>query len=101
MRHTVTNAERGLDWRAQGNARVLQNIQNALRSWRGETPFLRSVGLNPALHHIPSVQAEAIAVAEVTRNIEEYVPEASVLEVRVSLAGCALHIEADVEVDED
>lgn len=97
MRYRVTNREEPIDWSAAGDDRVLQSIANILRAWRGEVPFLRDLGLDPAIQHAPATQAEALTIAEVHRNIADFVPRAQVLQVRVE-TGDGLYIEVDVEV---
>lgn len=99
MLYIVTNRDEPIDWHARGNNRVLQNIANLLRAWRGTIPFRWEVGLDPAIHHAASTLSDAPLIAEVDRNITQYAPDAQVVEIRVLHEADGLVIEAVVEVD--
>jgi len=94
----VTNEPFLIDWNAQGEARVLQNIANLLRMWSGETPFLRNVGISVAVHDAPTEDGHALAMSEVARNIADYAPEADLKEIIIEDRPGGLYIAADVEV---
>lgn len=94
----VTNEPYRIDWNANGEKRVLQNIANLLRMWTGETPFLRNVGIHIATQDAPGTSARAMIMAEVARNIAMYAPEASVKEIFVENRRDGLYVAVEVEV---
>lgn len=99
MLYTVTNRAEPIDWRARGNNRVLQNIANLLRAWRGTIPFRWDLGLDPDIQHAAAGAADARITLEVDRNITRYAPDAQLVAIRVSHPEDGLLIEVDVEVD--
>lgn len=94
----VTNEPYTIDWNADGEARVLQNIANLLRMWTGETPFLRNVGIDIATQDAPAKTGKALVMAEVARNLSDYAPEADLIQIIVEYRPDGLYIAADVEV---
>jgi hypothetical protein len=96
----VTNEPFEIDWNASGDARVLQCVANLLRMWTGESPFLRNVGIDISAQDAPSAPRKAMIMAEVARNLADYAPEATAVEIFVENRACGLFIAVDVEVSE-
>lgn len=96
---TIKSSDAGLDWLSEGDARIRQNVRNILRMWQGEAAFERPMGVNREAIFKPMPTASAYLCAQVKENIEEYEPDARVLEVRVS-ADNAGRVALEVDIDE-
>lgn len=99
---TISTAQTALDLTAKGyEQRTLANARNLLRLQKGEIPYDRMRGLDPALYDMPITQAQGIILAEVTRVLA-WEPDIRVLAARIVPTSDgtdgAFTIEAEVEV---
>lgn len=80
-------------------ARTIQNAKNLLRIWKGEVPYDRMRGLDPALKEMPFVKIQSCIFEEVTRVLN-WEPDVSVIAVRTrTVEEGELYIEADVLIE--
>lgn len=99
MLYRVTNEPLPMDWNARGDALLLQNLANLLRSWTGEIPFLHDAGVYAGLQDMPSATGEALLVTETHRLFAYYAPRVKIQRVQVEQRE-RLRITVDVEVKE-
>lgn len=99
MRYLVTNERRALDWNATGDALLLQNLSNLLRSWTGEIPFLYEAGMYAGLQDMATPAAEALLVTEVHRLFDYYAGRVDIEDVRITRESEGVRIEVEIEVD--
>ncbi len=80
MQYTLSTADSSpLDWNASGDARIVQNVRNLIRTWRYEVAFDRTRGVDPAILDRPAPEAAARYTAEVARLIRDYEPRATLV----------------------
>lgn len=79
----IVRADETLDWRAEGNARLVQNVRNIIRIWQGEAAFNRPMGVNREALGKPIDIAATYLKEQIAENIAAYEPDVSVLEVNV------------------
>lgn len=80
-------------------SRTIQNAKNLLRLWKGEVPYDRMRGLDPALKHMSFSKIQSCIFAEVTR-VMNWEPDVRVMAVRTRIVGEGeLYIEADILIE--
>ena len=99
---TISTADSAIDTEAtEYRRRTIANAQNLLRLQKGEMPYDRMRGVDPALYDMTISQAQDVILPEVTRVLA-WEPDIHVLAARMLPAGDgtdgAFIIEADVEV---
>lgn len=70
-----------IDWNASGIKRRLQNINNALNTYRYEVAYDRTAGRDPANLDKPSGQFIEAIIAETYELVPEIDPKATVVDV--------------------
>ena len=75
------DTSQGIDWNAKGIARRLQNINNALNTYRYEVAYDRTFGRDPANHDKPMDKYIQAVVAETFEMVPEIDSKAKVLDV--------------------
>ena len=94
----VRSTDESLDWRAEGNARLVQNVRNILRTWQGEAAFNRPMGVNREALGKPIDVAARYLAQQIAENIAAYEPDVTVRAVNAYEDGLGrLCIEADIE----
>lgn len=83
MKVTVYSNDGTINWKATGAERIVQNVQNLLRTRQFEVPFMRELGINPDFIDAAPHSIQTDFVAHVTELIEDGEPRASVLDVRI------------------
>ena len=99
---TISTADSAIDTEAsEYRRRTIANAQNLLRLQKGEMPYDRMRGVDPALYDKPISRAQSVILPEVARVLA-WEPDIRVLAARLLPAGDgtdgAFIIEADVEV---
>lgn len=80
-------------------SRTVQNAKNLLRLWKGEVPYDRMRGLDPALKHMPFAKLQSCIFAEVQR-VMRWEPDVNLMAVRTKILDEGeLYIEADILVE--
>ena len=94
--YTVTN-EHQINLRATGIERVLQNVANILRTYEGEVPLGRSIGIKSFIDKpLGSIRGEFIK--EIISKVEKFEPRAKVKKVELSEETDKIKITLGVEV---
>jgi len=71
-----------LDWAAKGVDRILQNVLNAISTFRYEVAYARTRGMDPAIQDRPAPIAAKLYASEIYRVVPEEEPRATVQEVQ-------------------
>ena len=83
MEYVINTTETApLDWNATGDARILQNVLNLLRTFRYSIGYDRTRGITPAVLDKPLNEAAMIYTTEIYRIVELYEPRANAKEAR-------------------
>ena len=98
--YTINNLEEPIDFETREFfSRTVQNAKNLLRCWKGEVPYDRMRGLDPALKHMPYAKLQAHIFAEVSR-VMNWEPDVRVMAVRTrAVDEGELYIEADILIE--
>lgn len=75
------DTSKGINWAAKGVTRRIQNINNALNTYRYEVGYNRLFGRNPALADLPMDKYIPAVVAETYELVPEVDEKAKVIEV--------------------
>lgn len=70
-----------LNWNANGKERIVQNVINAISTWKREVAYNRNMGISSNLLDSPKNIAVAKYISEIYRVVPEYEPRATVKEV--------------------
>ncbi|MGE5631701.1 MAG: hypothetical protein ACM3TR_11465 [Caulobacteraceae bacterium] len=77
-----TSKPANLDWGATGVERVLQNVRNAISTFRYEVAYARTRGMDPSILDTPVHEASKLYIAEIYRVVPEEEPRAKVEDVK-------------------
>lgn len=99
--YTINNLRGSIDFETREYyARTLQNAKNLLCTWKGEIPYDRMAGLDPALISLTFPRLQDILLAEVTRALA-WEPDVRVVAARARVVELGvLYVEADVTIME-
>lgn len=99
--YTINNLPAPIDFETREFvARTLQNAKNLLRCYKGEVPYDRMKGIDPAVYHKDYARLQAVITQEVERVLR-WEPDVNVQAARCKiLSDTELYIEADVEIEE-
>jgi len=98
MLATITTRDPRVDWGAQGDARIAQNARNLMRTWTGEAPFMREMGVDAAIMHRSLPRGSRDMAAQIRDMLAIYEPDARVLAVRAYAdADGHAYFEADID----
>lgn len=75
------DTSREIDWNAKGAARRVQNINNALNTYRHEVAYDRTFGRDPANRDKPMDKCIQAVIAETYNLVPVIDPKATVLDV--------------------
>ena len=81
MIYTVRSDETLIDWEATGDARIVQNVRNILRTRRYEVPFMRGMGLSADHIDTTHMQIQSEIQKDITDAINAYEERANILDV--------------------
>lgn len=81
MRIEFNTKGEGIDWGSKGMARRIQNINNALNTYRYEVAYDRTFGRDPANNDLPTDKFIQAVVAETYELISDVDPNARAIEV--------------------
>lgn len=73
-----------LDWSAKGKDRVIQNVLNILRTYKGEVAYNRAFGISPDIIDKPADEVQAIIADDLSARIAQDEPRAQLLSVTAS-----------------
>lgn len=82
-RYIITNRPEPIDFEIQNDiiARTVQNAKNLLMTQKGEVPFDRLRGFDPALYHMPVADMRMALLPELDR-LMAWEPDAEVVEAK-------------------
>jgi len=100
-RYEITNLPGAIDFECNHDAvkRTVQNAKNLLMTRRGEVPFDRQRGFNPALYDLPMDEMNAALLPELDR-VMLWEPDAEVVSARASREDGGTVIRCVIEVSE-
>ncbi len=70
-----------LDWSAKGKDRIVQNVLNILRTYKGEVAYNRALGVSSDVIDKPADEVQAIIADDLSARIEQDEPRAQLLSV--------------------
>ena len=76
-----TNNAAALDWSAKGKDRIVQNVMNILRTYKGEVAYNRAFGISPDVIDKPADEVQAIIADDLSARIAVDEPRAQLLSV--------------------
>jgi phage baseplate assembly protein W len=76
-----TEASVALDWSAKGKDRIVQNVLNILRTYKGEVAYNRAFGISPDVIDKTADEVQAIIADDLSARIEQDEPRARLLAV--------------------
>jgi phage baseplate assembly protein W len=79
-----TNHAAALDWSAKGKDRIVQNVLNIMRTYKGEVAYNRGLGISPDVIDKPADEVQAIIADDLSARIEQDEPRARLLSVVTS-----------------
>ena len=82
---TVSSALPGINWNAQYDERLAQDVANLIRCYMSEVPFYREMGVNSAFVHAPLAEAQNDLKNQIEIMLDEYAEDVTVDAVRVFL----------------
>ena len=85
MQLTVSTAIHGIDWNAEYDDRLAQNVANLIRCFISEVPYYRDMGVDGTLIHQPQPDASEQLQSQIEEMLESYAEGVTVDEVRVIL----------------
>lgn len=99
--YVVTDAPGAIDFECDSDytRRTLQNVRNLLMCRKGEVPFDRLRGLDPAIFDLPLPEAEEALLPELDR-VMLWEPDVEVVSARMIPDGDRMIIRCVVEVEE-
>ena len=99
--YVVTDAPGAIDFECDSDftMRTLQNVRNLLLCRKGEVPFDRLRGLDPALFDMPLNEAEEALLPELDR-VMLWEPDAEVVSAELEADGDRMIIRCVVEIAE-
>lgn len=99
--YVVTDAPGAIDFECDSDftLRTLQNVRNLLLCRKGEVPFDRLRGLDPALYDMPLNEAEEALLPELDR-VMLWEPDAEVVSAELEADGDRMIIRCVVEIAE-
>ena len=96
----IVNSEDKINWRAKGNKRIAQNVQNLLCTIKNEVGYAREKGRSSRLIDLDIEEFKNDIVAETYEVVEEYEPRAEILEVNVKgINSDGVNIEVVIEIE--
>lgn len=101
MLYTISNRPTRIEWEiSREPMRTLQNAKNLLCVAKGEVPYSRYRGIDPAIYDMSMGKLNAVIAQEVRRAMM-FEPDAEVKAVRTDMSEGYLIIEVDVEIDDE
>ena len=99
--YVVTDAPGAINFECDSDftLRTLQNVRNLLLCRKGEVPFDRLRGLDPALYDMPLNEAEEALLPELDR-VMLWEPDAEVVSAELEADGDRMIIRCVVEIAE-
>lgn len=85
MRLTVSSARPEINWNAQYEERLAQDVANLIRCYMSEVPYYRNMGVDGSLLHKPLPEAKEELKGQIEEMLEEYAEDVTVDAVRVLL----------------
>lgn len=79
-----TNRAAALDWSAKGKDRIVQNVLNIMRTYKGEVAYNRGFGISPDVIDKPADEVQAIIADDLSARIEQDEPRAQLISVTAS-----------------
>lgn len=79
-----TSVTQSINWGAKGPDRIIQNVVNLISTYRYEVAYMRLMGLDPELPHLPADKFLAKATSEIIDLISEYEPRVTVKKVELA-----------------
>ena len=79
-----TNNAAALDWSAKGKDRIVQNVLNIMRTYKGEVAYNRAFGISPDVIDKPADEVQAIIADDLSARIAVDEPRAQLLSVTAS-----------------
>ena len=103
-RYTIDNQPRAVDFECNNDLllRTLQNAKNLLMTRKGEVPYDRNRGLDPALFDLPMDELQARLIPELDR-VMNWDPDVEVVDASCRMApggDAILTVTIDVGIDE-
>lgn len=85
-KYTIDNRRSPIDFECNGDilARTLQNCKNLLMCRKGEVPYDRMRGLDPAIYDLPLPEANEVILPEMDRVLG-WEPDARAVSAKVEL----------------
>ncbi|MTI49711.1 MAG: GPW/gp25 family protein [Firmicutes bacterium] len=81
MQYEIDTSDTQVNWKAKGDERIVQNVQNLISTFRYEVGFDRTKGVDPRLLDMESNEAMALYISEIYRLVETHEPRAKVIKV--------------------
>lgn len=85
MKRTVSSALPGINWNAQYDERLAQDVANLIRCFTSEVPFYRDMGVDSTLLHKALPDAADELRSQVEEMLAEYSEDVTIDDVRVYL----------------
>ena len=79
-----TETAAALNWSAKGKDRIVQNVLNILRTYKGEVAYNRAFGISPDVIDKPADEVQAIIADDLSARIGQDEPRARLLSVTAS-----------------
>lgn len=79
-----TNHAAALDWSAKGKDRIVQNVLNIMRTYKGEVAYDRGFGISPDVIDKPADEVQAIIADDLSARIAQDEPRAQLVSVTAS-----------------
>lgn len=100
MIFNISSRNSNINWNAQGDERIAQNVVNILNTVQYEVAYDRIMGRNSNNLDRNFKEVESILIAETYDLIEEYEPRAKVINVLVNqLENGEIDIRAVIEIE--
>lgn len=99
MIYTIRSNSKNIDWRANGNERIVQNVLNILRTKHYEIPFNRDMGINPDYIDSSLYNNKVEIIEDVKRNISIYESRANILSINVESCDSEGNLLITVEIE--
>lgn len=99
-RYMIDNRQAPIDFEADGIIpRTIQNAKNLLMCHKGEVPYSRTRGFDPALYDLPIQELREALLPELDR-VMLWEPDAEIVEAECSIdADGSVYIRAIIEID--
>lgn len=96
MIYEISNNEQEINWEASGDERILQNAKNLLRTYKGEIPFCRDIGISSEIEDLTSREAQNKILLEAKETIDN--EDLDILDAKVEQAENGVKILVTVEM---